>query len=58
MVDQAMSKRVYEIDGNAFDDLEGFFDEIHRRLLTAPSWSAASLLFGVRARIGLSVRLS
>ena len=31
-----MSKRVFEIDGNAFDDLEGFYDEIERKLLTAP----------------------
>ena len=31
-----MSKRVFEINGNAFDDLEGFYDEIQRSLLTAP----------------------
>jgi hypothetical protein len=31
-----MSKRVFEINGNAFDDLEGFFDAIQRTLLTAP----------------------
>lgn len=36
MVGRPMSKRVFEIDGNAFDDLEGFFDEIERSLLTAP----------------------
>jgi RNAse (barnase) inhibitor barstar len=31
-----MGKRIFEIDGNAFDDLEGFYDEIQRCLLTAP----------------------
>lgn len=35
-VGQAMSKHVFEINRNAFDDLEGFFDEIQRGLLTAP----------------------
>jgi RNAse (barnase) inhibitor barstar len=30
------SKRVFEINGNAFDDLAGFFDEIQRNLLGAP----------------------
>ena len=32
----AMSKRAYEINGNTFHDLEGFFDEIQRSLVTAP----------------------
>jgi RNAse (barnase) inhibitor barstar len=33
-----MAKRVLEIDGNAFDTLEGFFDEVGRKLLADGDW--------------------
>ena len=33
-----MSKRVYEIDGSTFDSLEGFYDEIERKLIPGVYW--------------------
>ena len=33
-----MAKRVFEINGNAFDTLEGFFDEVERNVLHAAYW--------------------
>lgn len=41
MVDRAMRTRVFEFNGNAFDDLEGFLDEIQRIL--RPVTRAATL---------------
>ena len=33
-----MTKTTFIIDGNAFDDLDGFFDEISKRLIPGVSW--------------------
>src|SRR4051812_358837 len=33
-----MPKQVLEIDGRAFDDLEGFWDEVSRKLIPGASW--------------------
>ena len=33
-----MPKREYEIDGNRFDDLQGFYDEISERLIPGAAW--------------------
>jgi len=33
-----MAKRVYEIDGNAFDTLEGFFDQVGHNVLGGTRW--------------------
>jgi len=35
---RAMGKRVVELDGNAFDTLEGFFNEVGRALLHDAHW--------------------
>jgi RNAse (barnase) inhibitor barstar len=36
MVHKVMGKRVFEIDGNAFNSLEGFYDEVSRKVFDAP----------------------
>jgi RNAse (barnase) inhibitor barstar len=36
---RAMAKRVIEIDGNAFDTLEGFYDEVGRAILDDRGWA-------------------
>jgi RNAse (barnase) inhibitor barstar len=35
-----MTKRVFEIDGNAFDTLEGFYDEVKRKILRDADWGS------------------
>ena len=35
---KTMGKRIYEIDGNVIDSLDGFYDEVGRRLLDNSFW--------------------
>ncbi|PYT25374.1 MAG: hypothetical protein DMG57_25450 [Acidobacteria bacterium] len=39
----SLQKHVYEIDGSAFSSLEGFFDEVSRKLIPDAIWEKTSM---------------